>query len=160
MSDTKYPACKGTNCGCTDGVSHSPECIAEHNKCCEEYPPRGQFSTDGIIYTHDDGSVHRRVVRSNPDECAGVLCSLYHIVGDCPDYINNEPCQYELINGAYVPTELEVLKADSCEAMRFIVGVCNENNYSECGDCRSFINRTCTARKWLERCGEKNAWEV
>ena len=26
----QYPACKGTNCGCTDGVSHSPECHAEH----------------------------------------------------------------------------------------------------------------------------------
>ena len=22
--------CKGTNCGCIDGVSHSPECRAEH----------------------------------------------------------------------------------------------------------------------------------
>ena len=25
----KYPACKGKNCGCTDGVSHSPDCHAE-----------------------------------------------------------------------------------------------------------------------------------
>lgn len=25
-----YPACKGRNCGCTDGVSHSPECQQEH----------------------------------------------------------------------------------------------------------------------------------
>lgn len=41
MSKT-YPACKGTNCGCTDGLSHSPECRAEHeaaatgfNRTCE-----------------------------------------------------------------------------------------------------------------------------
>ncbi|CBJ38281.1 protein of unknown function [Ralstonia solanacearum CMR15] len=27
---TSYPACKGMNCGTTDGVSHSPECQAEH----------------------------------------------------------------------------------------------------------------------------------
>ena len=27
------PACKGMNCGCTDGFSHSPECIAEHEEC-------------------------------------------------------------------------------------------------------------------------------
>lgn len=27
------PPCKGTNCGCTDGRSHSPECIAEHEAC-------------------------------------------------------------------------------------------------------------------------------
>lgn len=26
-----YPACKGRNCGCTDGVSHSPECQQEHD---------------------------------------------------------------------------------------------------------------------------------
>lgn len=26
-----YPACKGKNCGCTDGVSHSAECAQEHN---------------------------------------------------------------------------------------------------------------------------------
>ena len=25
-----HPACKGTNCDCTDGYSHSPECRAEH----------------------------------------------------------------------------------------------------------------------------------
>lgn len=25
-----YPPCKGTNCGCTDGRSHSPECVAEY----------------------------------------------------------------------------------------------------------------------------------
>lgn len=26
----RYPACKGKNCGCTDGMSHSKECIAEY----------------------------------------------------------------------------------------------------------------------------------
>lgn len=26
--------CKGTNCGCTDGVNHSPECIQEHDDAC------------------------------------------------------------------------------------------------------------------------------
>lgn len=24
--------CRGTNCGCTDGISHSPECLAEHEE--------------------------------------------------------------------------------------------------------------------------------
>jgi hypothetical protein len=28
-----FPPCKGTNCGCTDGRSHSAECIAEYEKC-------------------------------------------------------------------------------------------------------------------------------
>lgn len=27
----QYAACKGTNCGCTDGRSHSRECEAEHD---------------------------------------------------------------------------------------------------------------------------------
>ncbi len=26
-----YPACKGRNCGCTDGRSHSPECQQDHD---------------------------------------------------------------------------------------------------------------------------------
>lgn len=30
MQTGQYPACKGTDCGCTDGRSHSPECFAEH----------------------------------------------------------------------------------------------------------------------------------
>ena len=25
-----YPACKGRNCGCTDGVNHSPQCKQDH----------------------------------------------------------------------------------------------------------------------------------
>jgi hypothetical protein len=29
-----YPACKGKNCGCTDGMSHSPECRQEHDDAC------------------------------------------------------------------------------------------------------------------------------
>lgn len=28
------PACQGPNCGCTDGISHSPECRAEHDAQC------------------------------------------------------------------------------------------------------------------------------
>jgi hypothetical protein len=30
QASVSYPACKGTNCGCIDGWSHSPECLAEH----------------------------------------------------------------------------------------------------------------------------------
>ena len=30
---SRLPACKGTNCGCTDGRSHSPECVAEYEEC-------------------------------------------------------------------------------------------------------------------------------
>ena len=28
---SRLPACKGTNCGCTDGVSHSKECREEYD---------------------------------------------------------------------------------------------------------------------------------
>ena len=30
---TGVPPCKGTNCGCTDGRSHSLECVAEYEEC-------------------------------------------------------------------------------------------------------------------------------
>lgn len=30
------PACNGANCGCTDGLNHSPECRAEHDALCNE----------------------------------------------------------------------------------------------------------------------------
>lgn len=29
-----YSACKGQNCGCTDGFSHSKECVQEHENAC------------------------------------------------------------------------------------------------------------------------------
>jgi hypothetical protein len=32
----KLIECKGTNCHCTDGVNHSKECKAEHDKLCWE----------------------------------------------------------------------------------------------------------------------------
>ncbi len=31
MKVAEYPPCKGKNCGATDGVSHSSECVAEHD---------------------------------------------------------------------------------------------------------------------------------
>ena len=33
MNVSRLPACKGTNCGCTDGRSHSAECVAEYEEC-------------------------------------------------------------------------------------------------------------------------------
>ena len=30
----RYPACKGRNCNATDGVSHSQECLADHEAIC------------------------------------------------------------------------------------------------------------------------------
>jgi hypothetical protein len=30
-SPNVFPMCKGKNCGCTDGASHSPECLEEHD---------------------------------------------------------------------------------------------------------------------------------
>lgn len=32
------PPCKGTNCGATDGVSHSAECKAEHDAAAGDFP--------------------------------------------------------------------------------------------------------------------------
>jgi len=36
VTGKKFPACKGTNCGCTDGWSHSPECRAELDAASKE----------------------------------------------------------------------------------------------------------------------------
>ena len=33
MAET-FPACKGRNCGCTDGRSHSAECKQAHDDAC------------------------------------------------------------------------------------------------------------------------------
>jgi hypothetical protein len=30
----QFHACKGRNCGCTDGLSHSAECLQEHDDAC------------------------------------------------------------------------------------------------------------------------------
>jgi hypothetical protein len=38
---SRLPACKGTNCGCTDGRSHSAECVAEY-EACTKIPKRNR----------------------------------------------------------------------------------------------------------------------
>ena len=43
-----YSPCKGTNCDCTDGLSHSKECIAEYEAQFENFSPccGVKFDTD------------------------------------------------------------------------------------------------------------------
>ncbi len=49
-----YPPCKGMNCGCTDGVNHSPECQAEHAATIAGGRFVKGYMTDALI-EHDAG---------------------------------------------------------------------------------------------------------
>ena len=51
------PACNGINCGCTDGLNHSPECQAEHVALATNTAPKPaevQFQLAGANYRIDD----------------------------------------------------------------------------------------------------------
>lgn len=61
--------CKGKNCGATDGISHSPECVAEH-----EAAVSGAVAADGA--TQDAGA---RVSRA---EYETAVATLRHVI-DC-----------------------------------------------------------------------------
>jgi hypothetical protein len=56
--------CKGTNCGCTDGVSHSAECRAEH---------------DALCFQAEIGDLRAEVARltAERDEARRIACSAY-----------------------------------------------------------------------------------
>ena len=49
--------CKGPNCGCTDGVSHSKECRTEHDKLCNDAAMRDHIEHGGwkCAYCGRDG---------------------------------------------------------------------------------------------------------
>ena len=44
-----FPTCKGRNCGCIDGVSHSKECLEEHDR----------------QYTEEEGDLSEKTARRN-----------------------------------------------------------------------------------------------
>jgi len=45
-----YPACKGKNCGCTDGVSHSVECKEEYEMSVDPDYYRGAWECPNCGY--------------------------------------------------------------------------------------------------------------
>lgn len=120
------------------------------DKPANGWPARGKVSGDGKLYTHTDGSVHKR--ESDKHNCFD--CSLFR------ENCDNVPCygsQWRLIEGAYVPSADELA---ACEAMREMIAVCD----GVAGRCRRcalvLMDKCCPARLWLERCGQDDAWEV
>lgn len=63
-----YPACKGKNCGCTDGRSHSPECRAEHDAA--------------TALPYDEKWLH------HPDSGTGWKCYVCNYGGTANNYAN------------------------------------------------------------------------
>ena len=55
--------CTGTNCGCTDGVSHSPECRAEHESIVNaaamaDHIEHGGWECEFCWYNGQDNGKH------------------------------------------------------------------------------------------------------
>lgn len=104
------------------------------------WPARGEVSADRRFYTHTDGSVHER----DPDNHYCTKCSLFQTNCD------NVPCygtQWNLVEGAYVPS------ADELAACDGITGHCKR-----CA--MVLMGNACPARRYLDRCGQPDAWEV
>lgn len=76
MSAT-YPACKGTNCGCTDGVSHSAECQQQHADAIDGV--MGKCSVPMWLHGSPHGTCGERAFGYRPESrkwfnvCAGRL---------------------------------------------------------------------------------------
>lgn len=135
------------------------------------YPKRGEMSEDGKYYTHTDGSVHNRIERKLSEYCGDKPCSLYDKEGDCPPYVNYEPCRYSLVKGAYVPSAEE---QEACDMARAAIQNCSthyywsrpmdirtcEHNMNHCHSCSCLTAKSCPSRAYLAAHGDANAWEV
>lgn len=63
MQTGTHHACKGTNCGCTDGRSHSDECRAEHDAVVNaaaqaDHVKHGGWKCDFCGYDGQDNQMH------------------------------------------------------------------------------------------------------
>lgn len=68
METATYPECKGANCGCTDGVSHSAECLAEYDAA--------------TAMSYDEQRMH------HPDSGTGWKCYVCNYGGTANNYAN------------------------------------------------------------------------
>jgi hypothetical protein len=70
------PPCKGLNCGVTDGVSHSPECRAEHDACCDGVAAKRVFKLTGgiaaLVRVCEDDKPERSAIWLGPERGAVV----------------------------------------------------------------------------------------
>lgn len=72
---SRLPACKGTNCGCTDGVSHSKECREEYD-AATAMPYDEQW-----LHEPDDGrgwKCHACKYGGSANSWANVFCANCH----------------------------------------------------------------------------------
>ena len=62
----RHRACNGSNCGCTDGISHSDECISEHDAIVNEaaltdHVEHGGWKCFGCGYDGQDNQRYNRI---------------------------------------------------------------------------------------------------
>lgn len=124
----------------------------------QKYPKRGQVSEDGQYYTHKDGTVHEH----SDTNCQA--CSAFMYDFNCSvTPRNNGPCGYHVIEGAYV---LSADELEACDMARKAIEQCGRDYVYPCQPkcktelCEHLVDKTCHLRKWLERCGQADAWTV
>lgn len=99
--------------------------MSENNK----YPARGEMSADGKFYTHMDGTVHKHTsyfagyFDKNPKRSPCGTCSMLDdgVCQDVDDICSCAGGYFELVPGAYVPTEAEAAISEACEMARAMV---------------------------------------
>lgn len=144
--------------------------MSENNK----YPARGEMSADGKFYTHTDGTVHKHTpytagyFESGPSRSPCDSCSMLDDgVCQCVDiYCSCVGGYFELVSGAYVPTEAEAAITEACEMARAMVKQCSYYRAlaksfrvrNACESCSDRTNRTCPARRYLAKHGATDAW--
>jgi hypothetical protein len=119
------------------------------------YPKRGQMSEDGKVYTHTNGSVHKRFFELSACD----KCSLQKDACGEAECISGH---FEKIEGAYVPTDEE---REACDMAHKAIGVCSCRTVTGCEypselTCHSLIGKECVLRKYLADHGDAKAWEA
>lgn len=123
-----------------------------------EYPKRGCMSApDQKYHTHTNGDVYERNCQTCQFVKGNGFCG-YEVGG-------HRPCNWKKVEGAYVPSAEEQA---ACEMARRMILMCGyfrgiaipAQSRQACGRCPDLSNKSCPARKDLERCGQADAWEV
>ena len=111
------------------------------------WPKRGEMSADGELYTHLDGTVHRKVDPMLCEHCSiqNRECSLAR------------ECAYELIEGVYVLSDAE---QKACDMAREALRTCNFHASIGCANCGDFVEKSCPSRRYLAEMKQPKAWEV
>ena len=150
------------------GKQLCPECVKPGTQCSEcftggfmddqtKLPKRGEWDADRMVYTHTDGSVHRR--DNSRDSCH--VCSLGDKVAQFPCGVDCRDGVLVEVKSAYVPSDPE---QKACDMARRMIDQCQHFRNHRCDQpfavCPRWASSDCPARRYLADMKQPDAWLV